>query len=146
VLGIVALNGSSQAQFAIASPTLGAHNFKAVYAGDSNFKTSTGTLNVTVGQDTVSAAVTLATPGTITNLMPIELDAQITLTNGSGTPTGTVTFKDGSTVLGTASISNTGTASLSTALLTGSHNVTVSYSGDVDTKPAVSPSLTVTVV
>jgi len=146
VLGVVALDGSSQAQFTIATPTLGAHNFKAVYAGDAHFKTSQGTKNVTVGQDTVSAAVTLATLGTITSNETIELDAQITLTNGSNTPTGTVTFKDGATVLGTASISNSGTASLNTALLTGTHHITVSYGGDVNTKPTVSSSLTLVVV
>jgi hypothetical protein len=49
---------------------------------------------------------------------------------GAGTPTGTVTFKDGNVVLGTATISG-GTATFSTRFSTpGSHTVTAVYNGD----------------
>jgi hypothetical protein len=49
----------------------------------------------------------------------------------SGTPTGTVTFYDGSTVLGTSALNPSGAASLSTSAMTaGSHPVVALYSGD----------------
>ena len=54
-----------------------------------------------------------------------------TVSGGSGTPTGTVTFSDGSTTLGTGSLNSTGTAMLSTSALgAGLHQITTSYSGD----------------
>jgi hypothetical protein len=51
----------------------------------------------------------------------------------TGTPTGTVTFMDGSTVLGAMSLNASGVAMFSNAsLLIGSHSITASYSGDLD--------------
>jgi hypothetical protein len=52
---------------------------------------------------------------------------------GSGTPTGTVTFLDGGTVLGTVAVDATGHASFTTApfaLAVGNHAITAVYSGD----------------
>ena len=61
---------------------------------------------------------------------------------GSGTPTGTVTFKDGSTTLATAMLSG-GTASLSISTLTvGTHPIKVVYGGDSNFKTSTSAVLT----
>ena len=52
------------------------------------------------------------------------------------TPTGTVTFMDGTTVLGTNSLDATGSASFTTSTLNaGSHAITVNYSGDANDAP-----------
>ena len=49
---------------------------------------------------------------------------------GGGIAGGTVTFKEGKTTLGTASLDATGQASFSTAALTAaSHTITISYGG-----------------
>jgi hypothetical protein len=65
---------------------------------------------------------------------------------GSGaTPTGTVTFKDGSTAMsGCASLAlASGTATCSTAgLSVGSHSITASYSGDASYLAAVAGPIT----
>ncbi len=54
-----------------------------------------------------------------------------TVTSASGTPSGTVTFKDGSTTLGASSLNGAGVATLTTAgLTTGSHAVTAVYGGN----------------
>ena len=59
----------------------------------------------------------------------------------TGIPTGTVTFSDGSTTLGQATLTN-GTASYSTAALSsGSHSITASYSGDSSFTASVSTAL-----
>lgn len=53
--------------------------------------------------------------------------------SGSSTPTGTVEFKDGSTVLGTAPVGDDGVATLSLASVTlsaGAHTITATYGGD----------------
>ena len=49
---------------------------------------------------------------------------------GSGTPTGSITFLDGSTTLGTATLSGGKATFKTTALAAGPHTITVSYSGD----------------
>jgi hypothetical protein len=48
-----------------------------------------------------------------------------------GPPTGTATFKDGATILGTANLDNSGNASLTiSTLATGTHSLTAVYNGD----------------
>jgi hypothetical protein len=60
----------------------------------------------------------------------------------TGTPTGTVTFSDGSQQLGQATVS-AGAATLSTsALAIGSHSITASYSGNANFGASVSTTLT----
>jgi hypothetical protein len=61
-------------------------------------------------------------------------------------PTGTVQFKEGSTVLGSATISSSGLATFSTSSLAiGSHSITAVYSGDSIYDGNVSSALTQTV-
>jgi hypothetical protein len=64
---------------------------------------------------------------------------------GSATPTGQVTFTDGSTTLGTAALDASGTATAGTSALgAGDHAITASYRGD-DTFATSSGTLTQTV-
>ena len=50
---------------------------------------------------------------------------------GSGTPTGAVTFLDGSTTLGTGTLDASGVASFSTSTLSvGEHSITAAYGGN----------------
>src|SRR6202034_1375532 len=52
---------------------------------------------------------------------------------GSGAATGTVTFLDGTTTLGTGTLNGSGVATFSTSALTvGSHSITAVYGGDAD--------------
>jgi hypothetical protein len=64
---------------------------------------------------------------------------------GSGAPTGTVTFKDGSKTLGTAKLSALRGAMTATfvasKLAAGSHNITASYAGDGNFNGSVSTIL-----
>ena len=58
--------------------------------------------------------------------------ATVTASSGSGTPSGTVTFKDGATTLGTVTLA-AGIGNFSTALLNpGSHNITARYNADAN--------------
>jgi YVTN family beta-propeller protein len=81
---------------------------------------------------------------------PVTFTATVAPTSpGSGTPTGTVTFRDGSTVLGTGTLhagSGGDQASLTTtALPGGSYTITASYSGDSDFTASTSSPLHLTV-
>ena len=52
---------------------------------------------------------------------------------GAGTPTGTVTFKEGATVLGTGTVNASGQATYTTSSLgAGSHTITAVYNGDTN--------------
>src|SRR3989454_1038359 len=140
-LGTVTLvNGS--ASLVTAALTVGAHSLTASYSGDLEFAASTSavrtqtvnpgptatTLTTTPNPSVVGQAVTLST--TVTALAPAV-----------GLPTGTVTFRDGATVLGTVTLVN-GSASLVTSTLTvGTHPLTATYNGSATF--AVSTSATV---
>lgn len=84
----------------------------------------------------------------------VNLGTGVTLTasvsSAVGTPAGTVTFLDGTTVLGTAPVTGTtttATASLTTTSLTaGPHTLTASFAGSNGFGNATSAAVTVTVV
>lgn len=86
------------------------------------------TASITVNKLTPTVALS-------SSVNPSDVGQSVTFTatvsSGSGTPTGTVQFKDGGTNLGSAQTLTNGTAQLTTAALTtGNHVITVDYSGD----------------
>jgi YVTN family beta-propeller protein len=134
---------SGTASFATATLTTGSHSITAAYGGDGNFAVSTSAaLTQIVNQ--ASSTITLAS-----SLNPTGIGQSVSFTasvsSSGGTPSGTVTFKDGAVTLGTVSLA-AGTASFATAALTiGSHAITASYGGDATFGPSVSAALTQTV-
>ena len=129
-LGSATLSGSS-AQLTLASLSLGSHSVTAKYSGDSNFTAST---SMPVAQSVAQAATAT---NVSSNSNPSSYGQIITFTATvapaySGTPTGTVSFFDGSTSLGNATLSG-GVAAFSTsatALIAGSHSISAKYNGD----------------
>ena len=112
---------------------VGTHPITAVYSGDTNYYgASSAVLSEVVNK--VSTAVTL-----ISSLNPSTFGNAVTLTATiSAGATGTVTFHDGTTALGTGIINN-GVATLTTSsLAVGSHSITVQYGGDTNYNGAVS--------
>ena len=88
-----------------------------------SFKFSTSPVKI------ASATSLTSSPNPSVFEQPVELLATV-IVDGSGTPTGTVTFTDGSTNLGSSSLSG-GKASLSTsALPVGVNSIAATYSGD----------------
>jgi hypothetical protein len=75
----------------------------------------------------------------------VTLSAAVAETSGSGVPTGTVTFYDGATSLGSGALSS-GRATFSTSsLAVGSHSVTASYGGDASNLSSTSAAVSVTI-
>jgi hypothetical protein len=74
---------------------------------------------------------------------PVALTA--TVASAGGTPTGTVTFREGDAVLGTAALNANGVATLTTLLPLGHHTLTATYDGNVLFGPSVAPPLSQTV-
>jgi cyclophilin family peptidyl-prolyl cis-trans isomerase len=103
-----------------------------VTAGDVPQSTSTAMSAVAVQQavDTMTA-LTLSTTGPTVFGQSVVLTASVTpVSSGSGTPTGTVTFMDGTTALGTGTLDSTGTATFTaTTLSVGTHSLTAVYGG-----------------
>ena len=62
-------------------------------------------------------------------------------TNGVGNPTGTVTFNDSSTILGTSPVSGNSATLSTAALAAGVHSITATYSGDSTFNGSTSPVL-----
>jgi len=132
-LGTGTLSGGV-ATFTTLTSTLavGSHSIKAVYSGDSNFTTSTSSaLSQTVNKASTTTTVdSSASPSPVRQ--PVTFTATVSANApGGGTPTGTVTFKDGTTVRGTGTLNVSGVASFTTSTLTlGTHSITAVYGGN----------------
>ena len=78
----------------------------------------------------------------------VEPSAELTCTSNCSsytTPTGTVVFSDGSTVLNTAVINAEGDAEFNQPFSIGSHSVTASYNGDASYNKSTASAITFTV-
>jgi hypothetical protein len=102
----------------------------------------------------VNGTLTVSTDATTTTVQssaPIALtQSNVTFTakvsSSGGTPAGQVSFMDGSVGLGTVTLDNTGTATLTTSTLSvGSHNITAVYAGNLDYVGSTSGAVTETV-
>jgi hypothetical protein len=88
-----------------------------------------------VGPAATATVASVSTPTPLLGVDGVTIAAAVSVVApGTGTPTGTVTFSDGGSVLGTADVAN-GVASLAlgtTALAAGPHTVRVVYGGDTN--------------
>jgi hypothetical protein len=123
-IGTGSLSGGS-VQIGTAILTAGSHSITAQYSGDSNYSSATSSiLTQTVNQ--AAGTLSLATDGSPSNF---GATVHFTATVPSDA-TGTVSFTDNGTGIGTATIS-AGTAVLAiNALTAGSHTVAASWPGD----------------
>ncbi len=120
--------GSCSITFTSAGP----RTLVATYAGDSNFNGSTSVSAAhAVNKANTQTAVTSSPNPSLLN-QPVTFTATVTaVAPGAGTRTGTVTFKDGATTLGTGAVNASGHATLTTSsLAAGSHTITAIYGGD----------------
>jgi hypothetical protein len=134
------------ASFSTAALSVGSHAITAVYSGDSTYATSTSSvLTQTVNASLISTTTALtSSPNPSTYGQSVGFTAFVS--SSSGTPTGTVTFLDGATTLGSSAVDASGFASLSVSSLSaGTHNVTAQYSGSSAFSGSTSPARSQTV-
>jgi hypothetical protein len=95
----------------------------------------------------IATTTTLAaSSATVTAGQSVTFTATVAETSGSGVPTGTVTFYDGTTSLGTGTLSSSGSATYSTSsMAVGSHSITANYGGDTNNASSTSAAISVTV-
>lgn len=125
----------------------GANAITATYSGDANFAGATSSaVTVTVGSGTAT------TTAVTSNGNPTTLNGRPTFTatvsaSPAGPTSGTVTFYDGTTVLGTGSVGSGHTATFrlanGQAFFAGAHNITASFAGVASTFTASSSAILV---
>ena len=129
----VTLDGNGNATYMTSTFAVGNHDITANYTATGAYANSTGMFTQTVNGDPTQAvlvvAPTMATYGT-TVTMTATVSA-LPPYGGTGIATGTVTFFDGATTLGTASISATTSAAtfMISTLSGGTHNINCTYNG-----------------
>jgi probable HAF family extracellular repeat protein len=127
-LGTGTLNGGI-ATLTTSSLSAGRHLIRATYGGDSAFRGSAASLVQTVVKHGTSTTLTSSrNPSQVGQA--VAFTARVSASDG-GTPTGMVTFRSGGTVLGSAPLNGSGTATISTSVLSaGGHGITARYPGD----------------
>jgi Bacterial Ig-like domain (group 3)/YDG domain/Galactose oxidase, central domain/Kelch motif len=113
------------------------------FAGNNNYNSASGTVDNIIDKANTKSSVT-------SNINPSTIGQTVTFTatvagNPAVTcnPTGTVTFKDGSTTLMAGVVLSGGSASFSTSSLSaGNHSITAVYSGNGNFNASTSPAYT----
>ena len=135
---------SGKATFVTSGLAVGVHPITAEYTGSTDYLTSTSLeLSQTVNKE--GSSVTLAS-----SVNPSVSGEDVTFTAtvkaaASGTPSGTVTFRNGTATLGTATISAGKAAFTTSTLAVGVHSITAEYNGSVDYLTSTSSALSQTV-
>jgi len=129
-LGTATLSLKGVANLSVGSLAAGSNSLTAVYAGNGNFLGSTSA----VVHQTVNKAATTTTLKSGPN--PAVQGKTVTFTATikpafPGTPSGSVIFKDGGTVIGTAPVNASRQGQITNSTLSkGNHNITAAYGGD----------------
>ncbi|HEY6388277.1 MAG TPA: Ig-like domain repeat protein [Candidatus Acidoferrum sp.] len=101
----------------------------AVYSGDANFNPHA----VTSLTQVVAAATSPTTTTLASSLNPAQIGQSVTFTatvSGGTSPTGSVAFNDGATLLATVALTGGQATYTTSSLAAGSHAITATYSGD----------------
>jgi hypothetical protein len=147
-LGTATLNSSAQATFTTSSLGAGSHSITAVYGSDANYAASTSAslTEVVNGPAQVGTTTTLiGSPNPATVGQSVTLTATVAEVGGSGVPTGTVTFYEGTTSLGTGTLSSGIAAYSASSLAAGTHSITAAYGGDSSNAASTSSAVTITI-
>ena len=141
-LGTGTLDATATATYTAASLNATTYNITASYAGDTAFSSSVSAVKSLVVSP-ATPTVTLTAPSTA--LVGASVTLAVVVAGTPGTPTGTVTFRDGTATLSTATLASGAATFSTTALTVGAHIITVSYAGDSIFAAATSAASTVTI-
>lgn len=131
----------------ISNLTVGTHQITASYGGDANDSSAVSSAvaqvvtAVPANASTTTSLTSSANPSTLGQILNLNASVAAT-TAGQDVPTGSVTFAEGTTVLGTANLT-AGLASIGISTLTaGTHLITATYGGSGTYAASTSPVLT----
>jgi uncharacterized protein YjdB len=144
-LGNGPLNGGGVAQLAI-TPAVGSYSITANYGGSATDNSSVSSPSIAVTVNAIATTTSLsAVPTSLTVSRSLTLTATVTPASGA-TPSGTVTFYNGTASLGSGILNGSGEAQLTITPAVGSYSITASYAGSANDAASVSPSVAVTVM
>jgi Bacterial Ig-like domain (group 3) len=127
LLGSGAVSAGS-ATFTTSALADGTHSITATYNGDTNF---TGSTSSALSQVVRAPSTTTIASSMASSTYGQSVTFTATVTSGLGTPAGSVSFFDGATLIGTASLNGSGQAALSISTLgVGSHSIKATYAGN----------------
>jgi Ca2+-binding RTX toxin-like protein len=131
VLDSAPVNAAGQATLLV-SLGVGNHALTAVFGGNGGFAASTSAVVAEAVNQAATATALSPSANPAVGGRTVTFTATVTaVAPGAGTPTGTVTFLDGNTVLGTAAVGADGRATLTTNFAAaGGHAITAIYNGD----------------
>lgn len=138
-------NGAAQVK--INTLSVGQHPVAATYGASGNWQGSTSTtIVVTITPVMVNTTTTVSSSmNPSTTGQQVTFQAQVTQASGTATPTGTVNFLDGGTLLASKTLAG-GTASFPTSALTaGTHMIVAAYQGQNNFNTSSSAPYTQTV-
>jgi hypothetical protein len=147
ILGTGVINAAGVATFTTSTLTIGSHPVTASYGGDSGYNAATSAvLTQVVGRIPTVITIVASAPA---QLLHTGVTFTANVTAPSPNATGTVTFMEGTTVIGTAPLSANGgvivtlttnaNAAFGTSnLVTGLHQIVAVYSGDSNFAPSTS--------
>ena len=145
-LGTGTLNGTGLASFTTSALTAAVHSLTAVYSGDTNLTRSTSlSLNQTIIQASTSTTLTTSASAAVLG-QTLTFTATVTANApGAGIATGLVTFEDGTTSIGTETLTGGSATFITTSLSVAGHAITAVYSGDTNFTGSTSLGLNQTV-
>jgi hypothetical protein len=114
-----------------------------IVTSNNNYAGVTVLLNASGNSNTLVSSVN---PSTATQSVALTATVAATVRGVTAVPTGTVTFLDGSTSLGVATLNNGVATMNATALAVGPHNLTSQYSGDANFQASTSTTLSQLVI
>jgi parallel beta-helix repeat protein len=133
VLGTAPLNGSSGAALTLSNLGAGTYRITAVYTPTPDYASSTSPVVVEVVNGAPTTTSLTGAPDPAFFGQPVLFTAVVAEPQSTTTPTGTVSFRDGATTLGSATVGPTGLASFTTSTFpVGSHSVTAVYGGSLN--------------
>jgi large repetitive protein len=140
-IGTTTLNSTGGTSLDVSSLSVGTHSINATYSGNTNFAGSWQIVTQTVNKaGTNTTVVSSRNPAAVG--LPVTFTATVSVvTPGAGNPTGTVTFKDGLTTIGTGTLSGNSATFTTSALLLGLHTITASYGGDTSFSTSTSSGI-----
>jgi sugar lactone lactonase YvrE len=122
------------------------YTITAAYNGDTNDQASTGSTQLVVNKIPTETSLGVSTT---TGPNPQAILIAVVLNNATGspstlpTPTGTITFTSGATIVGTATLDSSGVATLTPNLPPGTYSIVAAYGGDAQHDPSSSAAVSV---
>jgi hypothetical protein len=146
-LGTATLNGAAMATFTTSTLAPASHSITVQYAGDANFTGSTSAVLTQTVSKANSTTVDMSSANATVFGQSVTFTATTNVVSpGAGTPGGMVTFLDGATTLGTATLNGTGMATFTTSTLApSSHSITAMYAGNASFNASTSAATAQTV-